>query len=79
MLGPFPVDLAADDSVTGQERYALRTYAQPGALVDLGMACAQTLLVLMRSKGNVHVDKSMLTWEGIATLGFGASITGTLS
>ena len=79
MLGPFPVDLAADDSVTGQERYVLRTYAQPDALVDLGMACAQTLLVLMRSKGNVHVGKSMLTWEGIATLGFGASITGTLS
>ena len=53
MLGPFPVDLAAEDSVTGKERYALTTYEQPDALVDLGIPCFQTLLVLVRGKSDV--------------------------
>jgi hypothetical protein len=53
LLGPFPVDLAAEDSVTRKEWYALRTYARPGALIDLGMPCVQTLLALMRGKSDV--------------------------
>ena len=58
LLGPFPPDLAAEDWVTGKEWYALRTYAQPGALIDLGMSCVQTVLALM--KGKRDVDSTVL-------------------
>ena len=53
MLGFFLLDLTAEDSVTGKEWYTLRTYAQPGALIDLGMLCVQTLLVLVRGQNDV--------------------------
>ena len=49
-------------------------------MIDLGVvAWAQTLPVLMKDVSNVHVGKSMLTWEAISALGFGTSITNTLS